>query len=186
VSGTQNEAHMNEASLRRSQVEVAVGAAVGLALGAGIGLLLWRHIGVSARPAELSERLAFAAKWCLIPGIFTLIGVAMVGNHRFFTDAIDPIDGGTDRTLAIWRQYLSNTLEQAVLFAIAALAFSCVAPLYWLKAIPILALLFAMGRVLFAAGYFIRPTLRAAGFALTCYPIIGIYGLTIWLFWFHK
>ena len=179
VSGAKCEARMNEPLLRRSQVEVAVGTVLGLALGAGIGLLLWRHIGVSARPADLSERLAFAAKWCLIPGIFILIGVSMVGNQRFFTDAIDPIDSGTDRTLAIWTQYLSNTLEQAVLFVIAALAFACAAPLYWLKAIPILALLFAMGRVLFAAGHFIRPTLRTAGFALTCYPIAGIYGLTI-------
>jgi hypothetical protein len=178
-------------SLRRSQLEVMAGVAAAIVIALGLGFLLWRNLGVTARPAELSERLAFAAQWCVIPATCVLVCIAMVGNHRFFTRAIDPIAGengagASDRTLAIWKQVLTNTLEQAFLFAVIAPAFSVIAPQAWLKAIPILALLFVLGRVLFAVGYFIRPTLRAAGFALTCYPIVFLYGLTIWLYWFKR
>jgi hypothetical protein len=173
-------------SLKRSQLEVMGGVAAAMVIAAGLGFLLWRNISVSARPAELSERLAFAAQWCVIPATCVLVCIAMMGNHRFFSRAIDPIDGGSDRTLAIWKQVLSNTLEQAFLFAVVAPAFAVIAPQSWLKAIPILAALFVLSRVLFAIGYFIRPTLRAAGFALTCYPTVFLYGLTIWLYWFKR
>lgn len=171
-------------NLHRSQLEVLAGMAIGIGLGAGIGFLLWRHLGVSARPAEIHERLAFAAKWSLVPAICLLVGIAMVANHRFFSRAIDPLDTTPDRTLAIWRHYLTNTQEQTVLFVIGAGAFAAVTPLYWLKAIPIIAALFALGRLLFIIGYLIRPTWRAAGFALTFYPIVGLYAVATWLYWF--
>jgi hypothetical protein len=169
----------------RGRIEAVAGIAAGVALAAAIGWFLWRSVGVSARPADFPERLAFAAKWNLVPALCVLVGVAMVANYRFFTGAVDPLAGPGGRTLAVWRHYLGNSLEQAVLAIVGLTAFACVAPHYWLKAIPIVAALFALGRVLFVAGYLIRPTLRAAGFTMTFYPIVALYGVTLWLYWFR-
>ncbi len=99
-----------------------------------------------------------------------MASVLLVSNQRFFTSGIDPIAGADDRTLRVLRRILGNTLEQAFLFVIAVTAFAAVAPQEWLKAVPVAALLFVLGRVLFAVGYLIRPPLHVTGFTLTIFP----------------
>jgi hypothetical protein len=47
-------------------------------------------------------------------------------------------------------------------------------PLKWLRAIPIAALLFVAGRILFARGYERGAPGRAMGFGLTAYPTFGM------------
>jgi hypothetical protein len=170
---------------RRSQMEAMAGVIAGTVIAVGLGDLVWRHLGVSPRPVELAERLAFAAQWCLIPGLCVLASVLLVSNQRFFTSGIDPIAGADDRTLRVLRWILGNTLEQAFLFVIAVTAFAAVAPQEWLKAVPVAALLFVLGRVLFAVGYLIRPPLHVTGFTLTIFPTVVLYGVAAWLYWFQ-
>ncbi|MFN3233421.1 MAG: MAPEG family protein [Alphaproteobacteria bacterium] len=162
---------------------MAIGMALGVILTLIIFWLLWDRIGITPRQISLNERLSYAAKWCLVPGASLLLGIMMLANHRFFTRGIDRLSGSEDRTTQIWLRYIRNTLEQSVLFVIGILAFAPITYQYWLKAIPILAVLFGTGRALFIIGYFIKPTYRAAGFAMTFYPIIGLYGLCIYFYW---
>lgn len=168
----------------KAQIEVVIGMIVGTILCAVIAYLLWDMFEITTRRVELLERLGYAAKWSLLPGGCLLIGIMMIANFRFFTPAIDPLAAEEDRTLRIWERFTQNTLEQAVLFAIGAAAYATVTFQYWLKAIPIIAVLFVLGRALFVIGYLIRPTLRAAGFALTFYPIIGLYAVSAYMLWF--
>ncbi len=169
---------------RRDQLVVAAGMILGAVLSLLIAWLLWHRIGITPRQIGLDERLAYAAKWALVPGVCLLIGIMMIANLRFFTRGIDPLSGFEDKTFAIWQRYIRNTLEQSVLFVIGITAYSAITYQYWLKLIPIVAVLFVIGRALFVIGYLIKPTYRAAGFAMTFYPIIGLYGLTIYLYWF--
>lgn len=125
---------------------------------------------------EPAARLAWALPWVLLP-IFTLmISVMRVANHRFSSP--DDIDGsgltaGTDRVLLL-RAILQNTLEQSVLAIAAYVIWATVMPHSWLRAIPIAALLFVTGRILFARGYQRGAPGRAAGFGLTAYPTFGM------------
>jgi len=47
-------------------------------------------------------------------------------------------------------------------------------PLSWLRAIPVAAVLFVTGRILFARGYERGAPGRATGFGLTAYPTFGM------------
>jgi hypothetical protein len=170
--------------LNRTQVEVACGVFAAAVIGAGLAWLLWTHLGISPRPFSLAERLAFAARWALVPAVAVIAGVLMVANERFFAGGLDPLDADEPRSLRIWRRYVSNTVEQGFLFAISAASFAAVAPQYWLKAIPIAAALFALGRVLFVGGYLIRSSLRATGFVLTVGAVAALGGWSAWLHWF--
>lgn len=178
---------MSEAMVK-SQIEVVIGMTLGTILAGLIGYFLWDMFEITTRRVELAERLGYAAKWSLLPGGCLLIGIMMIANFRFFTPAIDPLGGKLeakgDRTLRIWQHFTQNTLEQAMLFALGAAAYATVTFQYWLKIIPIVAVLFVLGRALFVIGYLIRPTLRAAGFAMTFYPIIGLYAVTAYMLWF--
>lgn len=182
-----NEAETNRAqtepSLTRSQIEVGLGMATATIACAAIAWGLWDVFEITERRIDLAERLGYAAKWSLIPGGCLLVGVLMVANYRFFSPAIDPTKGAEDRVTEIWRLYTRNTLEQTALFTLGAFAYASVTFQYWLKALPIIAILFALGRALFIAGYLIRPTLRATGFAMTFYPIIVLYGMAGYMLW---
>jgi hypothetical protein len=154
----------------RGVVPGAVFTVVGLC---GVSLL----IPLSALPVdEAGARLAWALQWALLPVLTLMIAIMRVANHRFSSP--DDIDGsgltaGTDRVLVL-RAILQNTLEQAVLAVATYLIWATVMPHSWLRVIPIAALLFVTGRILFARGYERGASGRAIGFGLTAYPTFGM------------
>ena len=154
----------------RGVIPAAVSTVIGLC---GVSLL----VPVSALPAdEAGARLTWATQWTLLPTLTLMICIMRVANYRFASPA--DIDGsgltaGTDRVLVL-RAILQNTLEQAVLAVLAYMIWAAVMPHGWLRAIPIAALLFTTGRILFARGYDSGAAGRAMGFGLTAYSTFGM------------
>jgi len=125
---------------------------------------------------EPAARIAWVSQWALLPILTLMISIMRVANYRFSSP--DDIDGsgltaGSERVLVL-RAILQNTLEQAVLTVAAYLIWATVMPHGWLRAIPIAALLFVTGRILFARGYERGAPVRATGFGLTAYPTFGM------------
>jgi hypothetical protein len=126
-----------------------------------------------------ADRLAFAAKWLLVPAFALLAGVGMVANSRFFMPgAIDGSRAPDSRWLEINLRYNQNTLEQTALVLIAWPLLALWLPADRLALLPLLAALFGIGRAAFWIGYLIAPWARAFGFALTFYPTLAVY---VWL-----
>lgn len=134
-------------------------------------------IPVSALPLdEPGARFAWALPWALLPILALMISIMRVANYRFSSP--EDIDGsgltdGTSHVLVL-RAIVQNTLEQAVLAVGAYLIWATVMPHSWLRAIPVAALLFVTGRILFARGYERGAPGRAMGFGLTAYPTFGM------------
>jgi hypothetical protein len=125
---------------------------------------------------EFGARIAWALQWALLPMLTLMISIMRVANHRFSSP--DDIDGsgltvGTSRVL-ILRAILQNTLEQTVLAVAAYSIWAAAMPQSWLRAIPIAALLFVTGRILFARGYDRGAPGRAMGFGLTAYSTFAM------------
>src|SRR5271170_6897747 len=98
---------------------------VGMAFAVVVLALLWMR-GAAHLPFpvpdgdDIATRLAFTARWLLLPGFSLLAGIGMVANRRFFVpDAIDGSRAPENRALEINLRYNQNTLEQTVLAAIA-------------------------------------------------------------------
>ena len=159
---------------QKGVVRGVIPAAVSSVIGLGGASLL---IPMSALPAnEAGARLGWAMPWALLPTLTLMVSIMRVANYRFASP--DDIDGsgltpGTDRVLVL-RAILQNTLEQAVLAVAAYSIWAAVMPLSWLRAIPVAALLFTTGRILFARGYDSGAGGRAMGFGLTAYPTFGM------------
>ena len=154
----------------RGVVPAAILTVVGLC---GVALL----IPSSALPIdEPGARLAWALQWSLLPALTLLVAIMRVANHRFSTP--EDIDGSgltyATPQIQVLRAVLQNTLEQTVLAMAAYLIWAAVMPLYWLRVIPMAALLFTIGRLLFATGYSRGAGGRAMGFGLTMYPNAGM------------
>ncbi len=157
------------------QLLVAAGMAVAV-------IAVWFAWTGHLRPAidlpidDSAARLAFAAKWLLVPGMALLLGIAMTANRRFFSrEAIDGTRAPESRFLEINLRYNQNTLEQTVLVVIAWPVLALFLPSEQLGLIAVLAVLFGFGRVAFFVGYLIAPWARAFGFALTFYPTVVAY-----------
>lgn len=165
----------------RAQILVVFGATVAV-----IATILVFHWGVVLPRSWLPpvdspiSRVAWTLRWLALPGACLMAAIGMVSARRFFTRA--GIEGGAaplGSALEIDLRIVTNTAEQALLAAIAYLAFSVSAPLEQLGLIPPAAIAFAIGRLAFAIGYHIHPLARAFGFGLTFYPTAVMY---VWLF----
>jgi MAPEG family len=127
----------------------------------------------AALPADQpTARMAWALPWAILPLLALMVSIMRVANHRFATS--EDIDGsgltaGTQK-IQILRAVLQNTLEQTVLAVGGYLIGAVALPHGWLRVIPAAALLFVIGRILFAAGYARGSDGRALGFGLTAYP----------------
>lgn len=178
---------MAKEDLKTSQRNVNIGVVVGLTLTCALAGFLWfgledHYFVIPDRQILLDERLAYAAKWTLLPAMCIILGIGKIAYQRYFSDAIDPTVQVNNRKLTIWRQYTQNTFEQAFLYVIGAAAFAPITPQYWLRLIPIIAILFVVGRILFAIGYLINPSYRSPGFGMTFYPIVLLYGMSIYFY----
>jgi hypothetical protein len=118
--------------------------------------------------------LVQALKWDVLLVACLTANIAMLARHRFFTPA--DIDGGglspgTSEALLL-QSILQNTLEQTVLAFSVHLTWAAAMPQTWQAAVPVAAILFVFGRILFWKGYARGAPQRALGFALTFYPSV--------------
>ena len=133
-------------------------------------------------PQNEGERLAFAVRWLLVPGLALFVGIGMTANQRFLKS--DAIDG--ERKVESWAfevnlRYNQNTLEQLALAAVAWTGLALTLPAGQLGIIARMALLFGAGRVAFWLGYLYAPWARAFGMGLTAYPS---FVALVYLVWF--
>ncbi|MFO1027560.1 MAG: hypothetical protein U1E70_20475 [Acetobacteraceae bacterium] len=120
----------------------------------------------------MADRLAFAARADLFVALWLLASVAAVAKGRFFSpqDIAGSGFGEPTPTIAAGRAVVQNTHEQATLAVIAHLALATLLPFRLLGLIPLLVVLFCIGRLTFWLGYQRGAAARAFGFATTFYP----------------
>ncbi len=165
----------------RKQIYILAGMLTAVAVGLGFGLYVdWG--APNPMPTDAGERLAFAGRLLLVPGLALFAGVGMTANQRFLKP--DAIDG--ERKVESWAfevnlRYNQNTLEQAFLAAVAWIGLALVLPVEQLGVISRMAVMFGAGRFAFWLGYLYAPWARAFGMGLTAYP--SFVGL-IYLAWF--
>ena len=122
----------------------------------------------------LLEKSSVLFKSLIILALCLTFSIGRLAKHRFFSP--DELDGKglrTDSDRAILLQsLLQNTLEQSVLAAFVYGTWTFVMPSAWLSVVPLAALSFALGRVLFFAGYRRGAVGRALGFTMAFYPSV--------------
>lgn len=96
-------------------------AAIGVSVlaGAALWFAIDRLLPPLAGMEDLSARMLVALKCCALAALFCLFGgVEAVAHERLQSAAFDPLAGHETTRLRVNKQYLQNTLEQFVLFAV--------------------------------------------------------------------
>ena len=163
--------------LTRTQAGVAAGMAGGFAL--TLAAFLWPRLPSVAQ--DPWSRLSLWLACAVFVSAWLLVSVGRLAGHRFFTPA--DIDGGglSDGTprAKLLQTLIQNTLEQVVLAVPAYGAWLWLGPPGRHGLVIVFALYFAIGRLLFLAGYARGAPWRALGFTMTFYPTVGLYLLLL-------
>ena len=175
-------------ALTKKQTGVLIGMAIGMAISLNIILVgAWYNPFSFSASSSLTTRLATAIAWSVLPALFLVASVARLAKHRFFTP--EDIDGGgglshDSKQALLLQTLLQNTLEQLLIAIVIYPAWAVMMPADWMSVVPLAAISFAIGRVLFFSGYKSGAPSRSLGFALTFYPtalmLITIIGRVVW------
>jgi hypothetical protein len=136
-----------------------VGAAIAVSI--LVGLALW-HALLRYLPApETLQPLQTAIGCIAVTALLTLLaGIQAVAHERMVTGAIDPFAGIESRWMRVNFRYLSNTVEQFIVFAAGLLA---VAAYTSAKVLIIITTVWVLSRWAFWIGYQKDSLLRAVG-----------------------
>lgn len=167
--------------LTEKQYGVLKGMMLGMCIALGI-VGLGSYLNPLGYPESLSltRKLNVVALSCIIPALFLAIAIGRLAKHRFFTP--EDIDGGGlsrgSEESSVLQSLLQNTVEQTLLAALIYLVWSLVMPATFLSTVPLSAVAFGLGRILFFTGYKKGAPSRALGFTLSFYPtVIMLFGI---------
>lgn len=133
----------------------------GIAISAPAALILWWLLWQLLPDPVGANSLTVALECCAVAALLTLVaGVEAVAHERLFTAAIDPLAGVETKRLRVNFRYLSNTLEQYVVFAAGLVALSMYASA---KLLVIVTIVWVIMRWAFWIGYHKSPLMRGIG-----------------------
>jgi hypothetical protein len=132
-----------------------------IAASAAAAVLLW-FLLLRFLPAPANaEPLPTALACCAIAALLTLVmGVEAIAHERLVTPAIDPLAGFETRRMRVNFRYLSNSVEQFIVFAAGLLALAAyISP----RLLVIVTIVWIVTRWAFWIGYHFSPLLRGIG-----------------------
>ena len=121
---------------------------------------------------NFEDRLGYALQWESLIALVVLVAIFNVGQRRYHASQ-EERDGIDTERLRVPLAFLSNTLEQGFCCFVVYLGLSVSLPSEQLVLIPLLCLLFVLGRLFFYIGYTLQPVWRAFGFGMTFLPCIA-------------
>ena len=179
---------MATAALEESRAHIRFSFGVGITLMSIIltcGMYLFPAGNETAFPTNL-EKLVFTLKWQSFSVMMLFFGIAVVGRVRATTTAVDPVYGKGEHLLYVEARYLQNTMEQLILSTTGQLILSVyVSAAVLTRIIPVLVIMFVVGRFLFYFGYKMDPLKRAYGFSMTFIPSVLVHTYCLFCFFWY-
>ncbi len=123
---------------------------------------------------DLGDKLTFYIRCCVFPCAVLLFQAIMgVAHKRGSTPAANPL-AGKEHFVVMEKNYLTNTVEQILVFLMITLTLTSYLDASEMKILPVYTLLWLFARILFRIGYGINPRYRAFGM-LTCMHCSGVF-----------
>ena len=142
--------------------------------------IAWRAWPEVAPIASAGERVAYAAELLVAVAVVVLLMVSSCFRTFDTAEAQDPLVGAESPRWRVNQRVLQNTVEQSMIFVPALLALAARVEPSQVRVLPVLTALWCAGRLLFWAGYRIRPALRGPGFEWTLYTSVLALGWFAW------
>ena len=165
----------------------------GMLLGGSISFVLF--IGSALmNPFGYAQNLLFVDRLVVVMRSAELLAlclgfsIGLLAKHRFFSPADIDGRGLTAATVKAkeLQSVLQNTLEQSLLALLVYLIWATVMPSACLSVVPVAAIAFLAGRILFYLGYANGGPSRAISFTLTFYPSMLMLFTSLFMLGYHE
>ena len=129
---------------------------------------------------DFTSKLIYTVR-CIFPPLMVLqVAIMLVGKGRRFSKAINPL-AGQDDLIQLQKNFLSNTLEQFVVFMVSTLVLiTFLNTPEEMRLVPLYTTAFIMGRILFRIGYGISWKYRGVGMHINFQSAWFITGLIVY------
>lgn len=135
--------------------------------------LVWHWVPTEWNtPGDRIALVFKCAAFALLPGV---VGICVVSAQRLDPTMWVRRMAKPNSALDINTRFILNTFEQFTAYLVAIAIVALYSSAEEARALPILTMLFVLGRILFWIGYHKNPYLRAFGFGLTFYPTVAVY-----------
>jgi hypothetical protein len=151
-------------------------------LGGGLSGILLAIVAIAGLPHLLpvpARETAVAAAF-LAPAAVVFILTLVVSLSRLLGHRFDPLNDPDSRTLAVSQRALTNSVEQGLVFALAAGTLAWTAEPVWRAAVPAMAIAFVLARAAFWLGYLQSTLARAPGMGATMATNVTAMLLAAW------
>jgi hypothetical protein len=133
----------------------------GIAVAALVFPLLWWGLFEQLPQPPARNPYITAVGCCAVAALLALVpGVEAIAHERLFTAAIDPLAGVETHRMRVNFRYLSNTVEQFIVFGAGLLALAAYASP---RTLIIVTIVWVLARWAFWAGYHKSSLLRGLG-----------------------
>ncbi|XP_072021306.1 transmembrane protein 79-like [Amphiura filiformis] len=158
-------------------------------------LLVYFYVGYYYVPITIPDdpnmidRMIYTFRWIPLEILPTIIAILVVGtargnNLRIAGDPRKP-EQFTPPLIAVHVRFLANTVEQTLIHVPGLFAVASYVQPENLKLIPLIVILFVIGRIVYWIGYTRHAFQRALGFMLTIYPSIGMHGYALFCLFYY-
>lgn len=170
--------------MNTEQKTVAVGAGSGVVLMVVSVTALYHVLPPISGVTTPLDAVIFTLRMNVLALLPFFVGLVVIGNGRFFSDAINPLRHAEDAKMEVNGRVVDNTLQQQFVFFIGTLALSTFLTGETIKLIVALTMVYILARIVFWIGYRMHPLYRAPGMAATSYMNLGILASVLYLFLF--
>ena len=125
---------------------------------------------------DFSSKLVYTFRCAFAPLVVLVAAIMMVGNIRRTTAAGNPL-AGKEHLLQLQKNFLANTLEQFVVFLVSTLVLITYLQGEEMRLVPLYAITFLVGRILFRIGYGVAFYYRIWGISTNFQSQIFIFGV---------
>ena len=166
--------------MTREQKIVAIGSASGVVTMIVAVVGVYQIWPTNPSLTDVASRLAYTVQANAFAVIPLLLGILVIGNARFLSEAIDPTLKKEDLAMQINGRVVDNTLQRFTLFFVATTALCVNASSSEMGLIPPATIAFIVARMAFWIGYRIDPLYRAFGMGATGYLNVGLLAFALW------
>ena len=137
-----------------------------------VAKFLWHWVPIDW---TLGDRIALVIKDAVIAILPAVLAICIVAAQRLDPSMWVGRTAKPNSALDINTRFILNTFEQFILYFIGNAGMALYCPPEEARSLPLLTMLFVMGRILFWIGYHRNPYLRAFGFGITFYPTVAAF-----------
>ena len=157
--------------LRALPIQILI--ALSLCVGVLYGGFYYAPHGALPLPSsgDLPAKMLYTFRCLFFPGLFLVVVIGIVGQHRWNVGAINPLKDN-EAAMELSKKCLKNTLEQTLFFVVFAIFLTNLLDREEMKFVLLSTIVFVAARILFWSGYSIHPSYREAGI-IASFTVVG-------------